>query len=76
MLHSYDPKDEEHICEPTTVSHPSESYGQLGAKKKEFMIPDDLRVRALSAQERHIYPERMDSIISRSVESRFKISLA
>lgn len=53
MLHSYNPRAEEHICEPTAVNHPSESrYGQLGAIRKEFMISDDFQVRALNAKER------------------------
>lgn len=59
MLHSYNPRDEEHVCELTAVSHSSEiHYRQLGAIRREFVIPDEFQIRVSNVEERvHLLPK-------------------
>lgn len=66
MLHSYDPNDEEHMCEPTAVNHPFEiRYSQLGAIRKEFVIPDNVQVRAPNVEDRTYIPSNGWMILDR-----------
>ncbi|KAI5655075.1 hypothetical protein M9H77_32262 [Catharanthus roseus] len=77
MLHCYKPRDKEHICETTAVNHHSEiRYGQLGAIRKEFAIPDDFQVRAPDVEERaHVPPKWWMSVYQDLLKAGLRLPL-
>lgn len=77
MLHSYNPADEDHVCEPTAVSHPSEiRHKQFGAIRKEFVIPDDFQIRVPNAKERaHLLPKGWMAVYRGQLKAGLRLPL-